>query len=84
MAKLIILRFHPDKPMLGVVFANYLNDVVTQVFDASLTNPTGQQPANVLGSTAITPSKIDLHIYQHPQPCLSSRQIGCQCDDPVV
>jgi hypothetical protein len=68
MAKFIVIRLHPDKAMQGTQFSSYLLDLEIKAFDASFTDPAGQQPGALLGSTKLPPSKIVQHKVPHPDP----------------
>ena len=67
MARIIVLRLHPDKAVKASEFQKYLVGLKIEAFDASFAEPGGHKGA-ALGSTANAPSKIVQHKVLHPDP----------------
>jgi hypothetical protein len=61
---LIVIRLHPDKPVVGTSFSAYLDGLEIEVSDRSFGDPGGTEPTHVIGSAKYDPGGTGT-IVQH-------------------
>lgn len=80
MARIIVLRLHPDKAVTGAAFIDYLKDLQIDAFDASFGDPSGQGAA--IGSTPNLASQSK--IVQHYDSTLSNAPLKAVASAMIV